>query len=162
MEMNLNIADEDPVLGTDFAVEMVRQVRALDPYGRFDDQPASRILDPYVLTKEQKKKIPIIGDPDEVAVSRVKAFCNAIAALIEAECDQMAVPTVNLTHEGFGRALITVGKLVVMDKTLRDVHRFSFPTLSKTKDEADKIPSVALEIVGEYPKALKAAETERA
>ncbi len=64
----------------------------------------------------------------------------------------MAVPTINLTHEGFGRALITVGKLVVMDKTLRDVHRFSFPTLPKMKDEADKILSVALEIVGDYPK----------
>jgi hypothetical protein len=41
---------------------------------------------------------------------------------------------------------------VVLDKTRRDVHRFSFPTLSKMKDEADKILSVALEIVGEYPK----------
>jgi hypothetical protein len=35
-----------------------------------------------------------------------------------------------------------------MDKTLRDVHRFGFPTLSKMKDEADKLLSVALEIIG--------------
>jgi probable nitrogen fixation protein len=77
---------------------------------------------------------------------------NAISALIEKECGLMAVLTINVTHEGFGRALITVGKLVVMDKTLRDVHRFSFPTLSKMKDEADRILSVALEIIGEYPK----------
>ena len=62
----------------------------------------------------------------------------------------MAVPMTNLTHEGFGRAIITVGKLVVMDRTLRDVHRFSFPTLSKMKDEADKLLSVALEIIGKY------------
>jgi hypothetical protein len=39
-----------------------------------------------------------------------------------------------------------------MDKTLRDVHRFGFPTLSKMKDEADTLLSVALEIVGEHPK----------
>ena len=39
-----------------------------------------------------------------------------------------------------------------MDKTLPDVHRFNFPTLSKMQDEADGILSVALEIVGEYPK----------
>lgn len=64
----------------------------------------------------------------------------------------MAVPLVNLTHEGFGRALITVGKLVVMDRTLRDVHRFGFPSLSKMKDEADKILSVALELIGEHSK----------
>ncbi|MCG6862686.1 MAG: NifX-associated nitrogen fixation protein [Chromatiaceae bacterium] len=152
-ETGLNIAEDNPVLGTDFAVEMVRQMRAVDSYGTFDTWSPAQILDPFILTKEQKREIPIVGDPDEVVMSRVKAFYNAIAALIESECGQMAVPTINLTHEGFGRALITVGKLVVMDKTLRDVHRFSFPTLSKMKDEADKILSVALEIVGEYPKA---------
>ena len=152
-EKPLNIAEDDPVLGTDFAVEMVRQMRAVDAYGTYDNWPAARILDPFVLTKEQKREIPVVGDPDEIVMSRVKAFYNAIAALIEKECGLMAVPTINLTHEGFGRALITVGKLVVMDKTLRDVHRFSFPTLSKMKDEADKVLSVALEIVGEYPKA---------
>jgi len=147
-----NIAEEDPVLGTDFATEMVRQMRAVDAYGTFDTWSPAKILDPFVLTKEQKREIPVVGDPDEIVMSRVKAFYNAIAALIEKECGLMAVPTINLTHEGFGRALITVGKLVVMDKTLRDVHRFSFPSLSKMKDEADKILSVALEIVGEYPK----------
>ena len=30
----------------------------------------------------------------------------------------------------------------VMDTTLRDVHRFSFPTLAKMKDEADKLLSL--------------------
>jgi probable nitrogen fixation protein len=151
-ETALNIAVDDPVLETDFAVEMVRQMRAVDAYGTYDNWPAAKILDPFILTKDQKREIPVVGDPDEIVMSRVKAFYNAIAALIEKECGLMAVPTINLTHEGFGRSLITVGKLVVMDKTLRDVHRFSFPTLSKMKDEADKILSVALEIVGEYPK----------
>ena len=64
----------------------------------------------------------------------------------------MAVPMINLTHEGFGRAIITVGKLVVMDRTLRDVHRFGFGSLSKFKDEADKLLSVALEFIGQHPK----------
>jgi probable nitrogen fixation protein len=131
---------------------MVRQMRAIDSYGTFDTWSPEQILAPFILTKEQKREIPVIGDPDEIVLSRVKAFYNAIAALIEKECGLMAVPNINLTHEGFGRGLITVGKLVVMDRTLRDVHRFSFPTLSKMKDEADKLLSVALEIVGEYPK----------
>jgi probable nitrogen fixation protein len=149
----LNIAEDDPLLATPFAVEMVRQVRAVDAYGTCDDWPAARILDPFILTREQKREIPLVGDPDEIVMSRVKAFYNAIAALIENECGLMAVPTISLTHEGFGRALITVGKLVVMDRTLRDVHRFSFPTLIRMKEEVDKILVVALEIVGEYPKA---------
>jgi probable nitrogen fixation protein len=146
------IAADDPVLDTDFAKEMVRQMRAIDSYGTYDTWPIAQILDPYVLTKERKREIPVIGDPDEIVMARVKAFYNAIAAMIEKECRLMAVPMINLTHEGFGRAIITVGKLVVMDRTLRDVHRFGFPTLSKMKDEADKVLSVALEIVGEHPK----------
>ncbi len=142
----------DPVLETDFAKEMVRQMRAIDSYGTYDSWPVGRIFEPFILTKDKKREIPVIGDPDEIVMSRVKAFYNAIAALIEKECGLMAVPMINLTHEGFGRALVTVGKLVVMDRTLRDVHRFGFPTLSKMKDEADKILSVALEIIGQHPK----------
>ena len=149
-EAALAIETGDPVLETDFALEMVRQMRAIDTYGTYDDWPLEKILDPFVLTKEKKREIPIIGDPDEIVMSRVKAFYNSISALIEKECKLMAVPMINLTHEGFGRVVITVGKLVVLDKTLRDVHRFGFPTLSKMKDEADKLLAVALEIIGKH------------
>lgn len=141
----------DPIFETDFIKEMVRQLRALDSYGTYDGQPAEKLLEPLIMTKERRGEIPLIGDPDEETVARVKAFYNAIATLIEKECGKMAVPLVHLTHEGFGRVLITVGKLVALDKTLRDVHRFGFENLSKMKTEADKLLSVSIEIVGRYP-----------
>lgn len=146
----LAIEATDPVLDTDFAREMERQMRALDSYGVYDNAGAAEVLDPYILTKERKREIPVIGDPDEVVISRVKAYYNALAAMIEAETGKMAVPLVVLTHEGFGRALITVGKLVVFDRSLRDVHRFGFKSLSHMKDEADKVLSVATVLVGEH------------
>lgn len=152
MSETVAISENDPVLETDFATEMVRQMRAIDTYGTYDNWPLSKILEPFVLTPEKKSEIPVVGDPDEITLSRVQAFYNAISAMIEKECGLMAVPMMNLTHEGFGRALITVGKLVVMDKTLRDVHRFGFPSLSRMKDEADKLLSVALEIIGQHSK----------
>ena len=145
------VAEQDPIFTTDFIQEMVKQMRAIDSYGTYDGWPSDRILAPYVVTKEQRRAIPVIGDPDEILLSRIKAFYNAIASLVEKECGLMAVPMINITHEGFGRAVITVGKLVVMDKTLRDVHRYGYESLSKMKDEADKLLSVALEIVGKYP-----------
>ncbi|HBG95391.1 MAG TPA: NifX-associated nitrogen fixation protein [Chromatiaceae bacterium] len=145
-----NIAADDPVLNSEFGIEMIRQMRAIDPYGSYDKLTPAEILEPFILTKEQKRELPVIGDPDEIVIARIKVFYNAIAAMIEKECGLMAAPLVNLTHEGFGRALITVGKLVVMDRTLRDVHRFSFPSLSKMKDEADKILSVALKLIGAH------------
>jgi len=148
--MNQAVA-ADPLLSTDFIQEMVKQMRAIDSYGTYDGWPVDRILAPYVVTKEQRREMPVIGDPDEILLARIKAFYNAIASLIEKECGLMAVPMINITHEGFGRAVITVGKLVVMDKTLRDVHRYGYESLSKMKDEADKLLSVALASVGKYP-----------
>jgi probable nitrogen fixation protein len=145
------VVERDPIFETDFLKEMLRQMRALDSYGIWDGQPVEKILDPFVLTKERRKEIPLVGDPDEETLARVKAFYNAIAVLIEKECGMMASPIVHLSHEGFGRVLVTVGKLVAVDRTLRDVHRFGFESLSKMKTEADKILSVALEIVGKYP-----------
>jgi probable nitrogen fixation protein len=141
----------DPIFETDFVKEMARQMRALDTYGTYQGWTVEKILDPYILTKERKANIPLIGDPDDETISRVKAFYNAIAVLIEKECKLLAVPLVHLTHEGFGRAIITVGKLVAVEKTLRDVHRFGFPSLSKMKDDADKMLGIALERIGQHP-----------
>ena len=144
-------ASIDPIFSTDFVKEMARQMRALDTYGTYSGWTVEKILDPYILTKERKANIPMIGDPDDETISRVKAYYNAIAVLIEKECKLLAVPLVHLTHEGFGRAIITVGKLVAVEKTLRDVHRFGFPSLSKMKDDADKLLGIALERIGQYP-----------
>jgi probable nitrogen fixation protein len=141
----------DPIFETDFVKEMARQMRALDTYGTYQGWTVEKILDPYILTKERKATIPLIGDPDDETISRVKAFYNAIAVLIEKECKLLAVPLVHLTHEGFGRSIITVGKLVAVEKTLRDVHRFGFSSLSKMKDDADKLLGIALERIGQYP-----------
>ena len=144
-------APADPLLETDFIREMVRQMRALDSYGQYDGKPAASLLEPFVLSKERKAEIPIIGDPDDLTLACIKAFYNGIAVMIEKECGLMAVSLVHLSHEGFGRVVITVGKLVVLDRTLRDAHRFGFESLSKMKHEADKHLAVALEIVGKFP-----------
>ncbi len=152
MMNDMVVAHDDPLLGTDFMLEMVKQMHAIDTYGTYEGQSNAEVLDPFVLTKERKRELPVIGDPDEIIVERMKAFYNAISTLIEKECGKMAVPLLHLSHEGFGRVIITVGKLVVHDRSLRDVHRFGFASLSKMKDEADKILSIALELVGEHSK----------
>lgn len=142
--------EADPVFETDFLKEMLRQMRALDTYGTYSGCTPAQILEPFVLTREKRATIPLIGDPDEETIARIKAFYNAISVLIEKECGLLAVPLVHLSYEGFGRALITVGKLVAVDKTLRDMHRFGFDSLSKMKTEADKLLSVAIERIGTY------------
>ena len=125
------VNENDAALEQPFVKQMVVQLRAMDGYGTYDTWTDAKVLDPLVLTKARRREIPVVGDPDETIVSRVKAYYNGMAQMIEKETGLMAVPVINLTHEGFGRAMITVGKLVVLDKTLRDVHRFGFESLDK-------------------------------
>lgn len=146
----LAIEENDPFMNSDFVVEMLKQLRALDTYDTYEDWSEERIIDPLILTKERKREIPIVGDPDETTVSRIKSYYNAIASLIELKCGLMAVPFVNLTHEGFGRALVMVGKLIVVDKTLRDVHRWGFPSLEALCEQSEKQIDNALELIKQY------------
>lgn len=147
----LALQEDDPELASDFPREMLKQLKAVDTYGTYDGWSEAQVLDPLILTKERKREIPIVGDPDETTMARVKAFYNALASLIERQSGLMAVPVINLTHEGFGRAFVTVGKLIVVDKTLRDVHRFGFPTLAKMNEEAGKMMAKALDLIQQFP-----------
>jgi len=154
-EAALTIAEDDPIFESGVMKELVKQMRALDTYDTYEGWSDAKILDPYIMTKERKAETPVIGDPDEITIARLKAFYNAIASLIEKECGMMAVPLMVMSHEGFGRVVISVGKLIVLDRTLRDVHRFGFKSYSKMKDDADKFLSIALQIISEHPEVAK-------
>ncbi|TCK08383.1 NifX-associated nitrogen fixation protein [Marinobacterium mangrovicola] len=144
-----------PALQNPFVKQMVVQLRAMDSYGTYDNWSDEKVLDPMILTKERRREIPVVGDPDEVVMSRVKAYYNAIAVRVEQECGLMAVPMINLTHEGFGRALIMVGKLVVVDKALRDVHRFGFDSVDKLDAEGEKLVVRALGTIEKFRAAAE-------
>jgi probable nitrogen fixation protein len=135
---------------------MIKQLRAIDTYDTYDGWSDAKIIDPLVLTKERKREIPIIGDPDGLTIARVKAYYNSLASLIEKKSGLMAAPIINITHEGFGRALIMIGKLVVVDKVLREVHRFGFASLDDMCEKSDKTIEKALELIEKY----KAAATD--
>lgn len=149
------VEENNELLSHPFVKQVVTQLRAMDSYGTYDTWTDAKVLDPLILTKERRREIPVVGDPDETTISRLKAYYNAIASTIENECGLMAVPMVNLTHEGFGRAIIVVGKLIVVDKTLRDVHRFGFDSLEKLIAEVDKVTSKAITLVNDYREVAK-------
>lgn len=146
-EQKAVVREDDPALQHPIIKQMIVQLRSVDSYGTYDTWSDARVLDPLVLTKERRKAIPVVGDPDETTISRIKAYYNAISQLIEAESGLLAVPVINITHEGFGRALILVGRLVALDKTLRDVHRFGFESLDALASEAQKQVGKAVELI---------------
>ena len=147
-DLVLDKADEQ--LSHPLIRQIITQLRALDSYGTYDTWEDYRVLDPLILTPERRREIPIVGDPDDIVVSRVKAYYNAIAAGIERECELMAVPVINLTHEGFGKALILVGSLVVTNRVLRDVHRFGFDSLTVLIDDMEKQINSAVTLINAH------------
>ncbi|MHB8252058.1 NifX-associated nitrogen fixation protein, partial [Acidithiobacillus sp.] len=114
-----------------FFRELVKQWRAQDSYGTWEKKSDMELLAPYVLDKEQRRAIPIIGDPDPEILWRVELFYNAVGLATERASGVMVSPMMKMSHEGFGRMVLIAGRLIVVNKQLRDVHRFGFPSMEK-------------------------------
>lgn len=152
-----NQTNAEPSLETDpFLKTLIGLIRAEDSYGAWDKKTDGQLLEGFVVTKEERRAIPIIGDPDPDTMHRVEQYYRAVGLRIEQRSGLMASPTVSLHHEGFGRVFLTVGKLVALSKTLRDVHRFGFDGLAVLSREGEKAVDRALETINEYPEVARA------
>jgi len=113
-------------------------------------------LRPFTLTKEERRAIPIIGDPDPETLHKVELFYRAVAQLVE-ERSGLAVPLMmKMSHEGFGRVVMTAGKLIVFAKSLRDVHRFGHDGFDGLAREGEKSVAHALSAIAAYPAVARA------
>jgi probable nitrogen fixation protein len=92
-----------------------------------------------------------MGDPDPETLWRLEIFYNAIAVAIERATGQMVSPMMKMSHEGFGRMVLLAGRLVVVNKQLRDVHRFGFPSLAKLAEAGTKFLDEAVAMIKTYP-----------
>ena len=138
-----------------FFRELVKQWRAQDSYGAWEKKSDTGLLAPYVLDKEQRRAIPIIGDPDPEILWRVELFYNTVGLATERASGVMVSPMMKMSHEGFGRMVLIAGRLVVVNKQLRDVHRFGFPSMEKLAEEGDKLVAGALEMIEKFPEVAR-------
>ena len=83
-------------------------------------------------------------------------FVRAIGLAIENRTGLIAQPLIKLSHEGWGRVVLIAGKLVVVSKSLRDVHRFGFLTLAKLAEEGSKLVEQGVACIDAYPEAARA------
>ncbi len=139
-----------------FLRALVNIIRASDSYGAWDRKPDHALLREFVITKQERKSLPIIGDPDPEVLERVEQFYRAVGLRIEQRSGRMASPMMTMTHEGFGRLLITTGKLVAFAKSLRDVHRFGFDSLEVLAREGEKTVDQAVSTIEQYPEVADA------
>ncbi|MBV5266342.1 NifX-associated nitrogen fixation protein [Pinisolibacter aquiterrae] len=151
MSDTLDVSADETALATPFLATLVRLMRAEDSYGSWEKRSDAHLLKDFILTKEQRREIPIIGDPDPDVLWRIEKFYAAVGLAIEEKAGHIASPMMKMSHEGFGRVILTVGRLVVLSKSLRDVHRWGQENLTKLAEAGTKAVDEACEMIAKFP-----------
>jgi probable nitrogen fixation protein len=144
-----------PAIESLFVKELVKQWRAQDAHGTWDGKSDLELIDPYIITKEMRREMPIMGDPDPDTLWRLELFYNAIGLAIERSTGVMVQPMMKMHHEGFGRMVLIAGRLIVVNKNLRDVHRFGFDSLEKLAEEGAKLVAAGTEMIERFPEVAR-------
>ncbi|SFJ62294.1 NifX-associated nitrogen fixation protein [Bradyrhizobium sp. Gha] len=142
---------ESNVIEAPFLTELAKIWRAQDTNGAWGGKSDLDLVEPYILNKEKRRALPIIGDPDPNTLWRLELFFNAVALSIERETGIMIQPILKLHPEGFGRIVLIAGRLVAVNKQLRDVHRFGFDNYVKLAHEGDKYVSQGIGLIRKFP-----------
>lgn len=146
---------DEEALKAPFVLTLAKLVRAQDRFGVWEGKPDTALLADYIVDKEKRKLIPIVGDPDPDILSRLEVFYSAISLEVEKRTGVMSSPIMKMSHEGFGRMVVTAGRLIVINKHLRDVHRFGFLSFAKLAEEGEKLVQDAVSWIEKYPDVAK-------
>jgi probable nitrogen fixation protein len=155
LDVTTAAVDDESFLSTPFVQQLIKQLRAQDMNGTWDNKTDLQLLKPFIHTAEERRALPILGDPDPETLWHLELFYNAIAVAIERETGQMVSPIMKMSHEGFGRMVLLAGRLVVVNKQLRDVHRFGFSSLAKLSEAGTKFLNEAVTMIRTYPEVAQ-------
>ena len=146
---------EAELMATPFVRELVKQWRAQDTHGTWEGKSDARLIEPYILSAEQRRALPMMGDPDPETLWRLELFYNAVGLAIERKTGIVATPMLKMHHEGFGRMVLIAGRLVVVNRHLRDAHRFGFRSLAQLVDTGTQLVVDAAAMIRQFPDAAR-------
>ena len=134
-----------------FVKELIKQWRAQDMHGAWEGKTDLDLIEPYIVDKKKRKEIPLVGDPDPETIWRLELFYNAVGLSIERATGCMVTPMMKMSHEGFGRLVLMAGRLIVVNKMLRDVHRYGYDSLEKLAEEGEKAVNAGVDMINKFP-----------
>lgn len=139
-----------------FLAQLVQVVRAEDTWGTWDEVSDAELLADYVVSDEERRAIPITGDPEPELVWRLEQFYAAVGLLVARRTGFSAEPMSRIHWEGFGRVVLIAGRLVVLSHHLRDVHRFGFASFEALASEGERLATEAIDRIGAHPEVARA------
>jgi probable nitrogen fixation protein len=149
-------SDDAQAFETPFMKTLVRLMRAEDAHGAWERKTDPQLLKDFIVTKEERRAMPIIGDPDPDVLWRIEKFYTAVGLAAESRTGVMAGPMMKMSHEGFGRLVLIAGRLIALSKHLRDVHRFGFESFAKMATEGEKYIASAVAEIEAHPDVARA------
>ena len=139
-----------------FLQALVQQIRAQDHYGVYRSWSDELVLSPFIVTKDKKRSISVEGEVDPATRLRILCFYRAVATCVETETGKLCQVVIDLSHEGFGWALVWTGRLIVVNRTLRDAQRYGFDSLEKLASQGEKMVKSGIDCVNRYTDAANA------
>jgi probable nitrogen fixation protein len=149
------VAQVPSAVDSPFIKQLIRVWRAQDSHGTWEGKADLDLLEPYIVDKEKRRAMPLMGDPEPETIWRLELFFNAVALSIEHATGVMVSPMLKMSHEGFGRMVLIGGRLITVNKQLRDVHRFGFDSLDKLAEEGAKYVKSGIEMIEKFPDVAK-------
>lgn len=136
-----------------FIDTLISQLRAMDQFGTWAKKSDAELLsEKYVKSKEDLKNIPIIADIDEMQIKDIRLIFQSIALAFELKTSVMCSVVMEMSHEGFGRAVVLAEKIVITNKFFKDAHRYSFRTYDDLVKEGGKMLKDAIDIYQSFQK----------
>lgn len=77
------VIEEAAGIDAPYVKELIKIWRAQDTHGVWEGKSDLELLEPYIVDKEKRRALPIIGDPDPDTIWRMELFFNAVALSIE-------------------------------------------------------------------------------
>lgn len=142
---------EATALSSPFIQELVKQWRAQDTHGVWDKKSNQDLIAAYIVTMEMRRSLPILSDVDAKTLQRIELFYNAVSMCIEQRTGAIAMPMIKMHHEGFGRLMLIAGRLVIINRTMRDAHRFGFESMEKLAAEGVKLVDEGVAMINAFP-----------
>ncbi|HUK66778.1 MAG TPA: NifX-associated nitrogen fixation protein [Anaeromyxobacteraceae bacterium] len=141
-----------------FLRELIRQFRAQDTQHSWDGKSDREVLAPLIVTRDKRRDGLAPDEPDPDVFWRIEMFYNAVGLAIEARTGVVCTPMLKMHHEGFGRLALLGGRLVVVNKFLRDVQRFGFESLDKLIEAGEKLVASGIEMIERFPEVARYSE----
>jgi probable nitrogen fixation protein len=145
-----------PARTTGFLRDLADQLRAGDTYGRFDRFSDEYLLRPLIITPARRQEIPVSCDVDPSTEGRLLAFYQAVAVGVEKGTGVMTGAVIDLSHEGFGRALVLAGRLVAVVDVLRDAQRFGFADAESLARRGEDLVAAGVALIEKHPEVARA------